>query len=57
MFYELMRQLSMSVDLLVGITDLFNAVLFDFIRKAVDNIPKHLQEYTENKNTGVYVEL
>lgn len=38
----------MSVGLLVGITDVFNTVLYDFLRKAIDNIPEHLQNYTDN---------
>lgn len=46
---------SMSIDFLVGITDVFNAVLYDFLRKAVDNIPKHSQNYTDNADA--YVEF
>lgn len=44
----------MPVVLLIGITDVLNVISHDFLRKAMDDVPKHLQKYTDN--VGTYVE-
>lgn len=44
-----------SVDLLIDITDVLNAVFHDFLKKALDNVPKYLHICSDN--AGSYVEF